>query len=79
MDELLKDAREVNEAPSGFGQFVIEKAKEKAPKFYAWCEQAWQALQKKRENVQTRRRAIPARFAEMADASAHRDDDQREM
>ncbi|AKT49092.1 hypothetical protein ADJ70_09315 [Olsenella sp. oral taxon 807] len=48
---MLKNAQEVDSAPSIFAQFVIDRIKGKYPNFYARCETAWQALQKKRDSV----------------------------
>lgn len=63
-DRLLSDARETSEAPSSFAQFVAGKAKEKAPKFYAWCEAQWQKIRKQREASKERSRRIMDMVAE---------------
>lgn len=80
VDELLKDVQEVNSAPSGFAQFVIDKVKEKYPNFYAGCERAWQALQKKRDSVKERAYEVRGWMEEMTEAYEHKyDDDQMEL
>lgn len=79
-DELLKDAQEVTSVPSGFAQFVIEKVKGKYPQFYANCERAWQALQKKRDSVKERAYEVRGWMEEMTEAYEHKyDDDQMEL
>ena len=64
VDELLKDAQEMGSAPSGFAQFVIDKVKEKYPKFYAGCERAWQTIQNKRDASKDRARRLIDMVAE---------------
>lgn len=76
VDELMKDAQEVDSAPSGFAEFVIDKVKERYPKFYANCEKTWQALQKKRDSVKNRARDISLRFGDLLEADEHKYDDE---
>ena len=64
VDELLKDVQEVNSAPSGFAQFVIDKVKERYPNFYAHCERAWQTIQNKRDASKDRARRLIDMVAE---------------
>ena len=64
IDELLKDAQEVDFAPSGFAQFVIDKVKGKYPQFYTNCERAWQAIRNKRDVSKDRARHIMDMVAE---------------
>lgn len=60
----MKDAQEVNSEPSGFAQFVVSKVKERYPNFYAGCERAWQALQKKRDDSKYRARRLMDKVSE---------------
>lgn len=76
VDELMKDAQEVDSAPSGFAEFVIDKVKERYPNFYANCEKTWQALQKKRDSVKNRARDISLRFGNLLEADEHKHDDE---
>lgn len=76
VDELMKNAQEVDSTPSGFVEFVIGKVKEMYPNFYANCEKTWQALQKKRDSVKNRARDISLRFGNLLEADEHKHDDE---